>query len=112
MLVIYKPRNLSYVEDWKEGFKASGGVLHDWGEEADFHDDLTVILHSLTAQWGEIPAWIYRRAQARKGKLVLFLGNEFKKLEEKRDLARQLGADFIASQLRREDAQRIYQYPV
>jgi hypothetical protein len=111
VLVIYKERGLSYDEDWKHGFKQVGGVLQDWEEEADFHD-LTVILHSLTAQWGRIPDWIYQQAQKRKGKLVLFLGNEFKKIKEKKELAVQLGADVIATQLCKEDAARLYGHPV
>jgi hypothetical protein len=112
MLVIYKPRKISYDEDWKEGFKAAGGLLHDWSQETRFHDDLTVLLHSITAQWGPIPDWIYREAQARKGKLVLFFVNEFKNLDEKRDLAKRLGVDLIASQLGKDDAERLYDSPV
>lgn len=111
MLVIHKERGLSYDDDWKDGFGSLGARFTEYEDEAPL-DELTVILHSVTAQWGRIPDWIYRAAEKRTGKLVLFLGNEFKKIKEKRELAVALRADVIATQLRKEDAERIYQYPV
>lgn len=112
MLVIYKPREMSYDHDWHDGFTSVGGVLHPYRKEAVFHD-LTVILHSVTAQWDRMPRWIYDQAERRgTKKLVLFLGNEFKDLDLKKSLAKDLNADVIATQLRKEDAERIYGHPV
>ena len=112
MLVIYKHREMSYDQDWHDGFASVGWDLHEYRKGTSFHD-LTVILHSVTAQWGDIPRWIYDEA-GRRGdkKLVLFIGNEFKLFEEKIKLAKDLGVDFIATQLRKEDAERIYGLPV
>lgn len=111
MLVIYKPREMSYDYDWHEGFTEVGGKLSEYRKETDFHD-LTVILHSVTAQWADIPRWIYHQAKKRGNKkLVLFLGNEFKQFDLKKKLAKDLNAA-IATQLRKEDAERIYGLPV
>lgn len=112
VLIIYRPREMSYDQDWHDGFTSIGGVLNHHKNETGFHD-LTVILHSLTAQWSGVPQWIVDQAERRGNKkLVLFLGNEFKHLDLKKQLAKDLNADVIATQLRKEDAERIYEHPV
>lgn len=103
---------MSYDYDWHDGFTSVGGVLNPYRHETEFHD-LTVILHSVTAQWAGLPRWIYDQAEKRGNKkLVLFIGNEFKLLDLKTKLAKDLNADVIATQLRKEDAERIYGHPV
>jgi hypothetical protein len=111
MLVIYRERGLSYDIDWLQAFQNAGASFTEYENEAGFHD-LTVILHSVTAQWGRIPDWIYRQAEKRKGKLLLFLGNEFKNLADKNQLAKELGVDAIATQLPAEAARKFYTSPV
>jgi hypothetical protein len=110
VLVIYKKRPNSYDWDWLEAFvKAGFTTAH---EQTAFHD-LTVILHSVSAQFYGMPQWITEEAQKRQGgKLVVFLGNEFKKLKEKSDWARELGADVIATQVPSEYIGKHYALPV
>jgi hypothetical protein len=105
MLVIYKERGLSYDIDWLEAFRKDGAEFTEYSTEVEFHD-LNIILHSVTAQWGPMPEWLYKA----KGKVLLLPGNEYKNLEEKNQFARDLGAT-IGTQLPLEAAS-FYDVPV
>lgn len=108
MLAIYKKRPHSYDQDWNGAFEAAGFTLTD--QPTAFHD-LTVILHSVTAQWEGIPQWIRDEAHKATGKVVLFLGNEFALFDKKNDAAKMLKAT-IATQLPLKAAKQLYTAPV
>jgi len=59
-------------------------------------DDMTVLLKSA------------RRLRRRRGKLVMFVGNEYDLLDEKLEFIRAVGAEFICSQLPMPAAQYLY----
>lgn len=110
---------LSYVLDWRDaftdaaeldvevcnindvlGFRRALGRIRDWA--------LIVVLHSAA---GDDISWLRRASpalQARRGRLVVFFGNEYALMKDKRAFARETGADFIVSQLPRSAAEWLY----
>lgn len=106
--VVYKPRHFSYDLDWLDAFKNyAQASLHF--TETRLNADLIVLHHSLTGQDLRYPEWVYYQLKNRsKGKVVVFHTNEFKFVREREQLAQEIHADFIATQL--EDG-RLYQMP-
>lgn len=113
LLVIYKkrPDNLStYDQDWRAGFSSVGARFTD--KPADFAD-VTVILHSVTAQDVTVPAWVREAAQRRgERKLIFFPGNEYKLLERKNEDAVAMRVDAVATQMPLEAARKHYSMPL
>jgi hypothetical protein len=93
--VVYKPRAFSYDQDWLDAFKGAEFVK----EPTKLDADLVVILHSVSAQWEGYQPWLVNACKERKGKLVIFHANEFKAVKEREQAAKEMGADFIATQL-------------
>jgi len=106
--VFYKPRHFSYDLDWLDAFRDyAKAYLHPGKAKIDA--DLIILHHSLTGQEAKYPDWLFQGMKNRdKGKLVVFHTNEFKFVKEREDLAKQVHADYIATQL--EDG-RLYSMP-
>jgi hypothetical protein len=105
--VVFKRRHFSYDQDWLDAFSDFGGELVETPTKLDA--ELIVIHHSITGQWSGYPEWIKRECLSRKGRLVIFHTNEFKFVKEREQAAKELHADFIATQL--PDG-RLYSLPV
>ncbi len=110
---------LSYVHGWQDAFCESPWLdvtLCNVNNLLEFRDSLrrigeyplVVVLHSAAGD----SLSLLRRAtgylQARRGKLLLFLGNEYNLMPDKIGFAREVAADFIASQLPLPAAQWLY----
>lgn len=95
--VVYKPRHFSYDLDWLDAFKefADAELIK---EEQKLDGDLIVVHHSVTGQ-DQYPDWLIKSLAERRGKLVVFHTNEFKRVKEREIVAKFLRADFIATQL-------------
>lgn len=109
MLLVYRNRPHSYDQDSIQAYVKAGFEITD--KPTTFHD-LTVIHHSLTAQFYGIPDWMLRQAEKRTGKLILFLGNEYAGFDKKNKAAQDLRVDAIATQLPLEAAKSLYAVPV
>jgi hypothetical protein len=112
-------RVLSYVIDWKEAFAESPLLDMEWcniNNLLEYRAGLrklktypfSVILHS--AAWDHLA--VLRAATAhfqdRRGKLLVFFGNEYHNMTEKIGFAKSIAADYIASQLPLRSAQWLY----
>jgi hypothetical protein len=111
---------LSYMADWKEAFVAArdlrvqvcniNNLVHYTKCLATIAKfDLIVVSHSAA---GDDMTVLSRSAswfQRRKGKLVMFIGNEYDLLDEKIAFMRDTGAEFVCSQLPIEAATYLYQ---
>ncbi|HEU4684008.1 MAG TPA: glycosyltransferase [Nitrospira sp.] len=101
---------LSYVQDWQEAFCRCPALdvttcnlnnLLDVRRSSKRarHYDLIVVLHSAAGdsmlQLNRAVRWL----QHRKGRLLVFFGNEYNLMPEKIGFAKSVGADTIASQL-------------
>lgn len=110
---------LSYVVDWREALCAAPQLdarLCDINNLVDYFRclrdireyDLIVLLHSatgdsMTALNSALP-WFRRR----RGRLVMFVGNEHDLLAEKNRFIREAGVDVVCSQLCIESARWLY----
>ena len=111
--------NLSYVRDWRDAFGAAPDLavtvcnIHN---ACDFRFlkkaiktwPLIIILHSA---FGDNLTMLRRLAswfQDRKGKLAVFVGNEYDMMAEKLTMLQRLHADYICSQLPVASAQWLY----
>lgn len=112
-------RVLSYVIDWKEAFSESPLLDIEWcniNNLLEYRAGLrklktypfNIVLHS--AAWDHLP--LLRAAtghfQDRRGKLLIFFGNEYHNMAEKIAFAKSTAADYIASQLPLRSAQWLY----
>ncbi|TMG60204.1 MAG: glycosyltransferase family 1 protein [Chloroflexi bacterium] len=111
--------SLSYVNDWRDAFAGSPRLSADLCNINDLLDmprfmrrirdyDLVVVLHSAA---GDSMRQVRRATAAldsRRGPLVVFFGNEYAGMTEKIGFARDVGAEFIASQLPIESARWLY----
>jgi hypothetical protein len=111
--------SMSYMTDWREAFGSAPRLSVDMCNISDLIDfpralrrireyELVVVLHSAAGDnLGPV-----RRASAglqrRRGPLVVFFGNEYDRMPEKIGFARDVGAEFIASQLPIEAARWLY----
>ena len=110
---------LSYVMDWKDAFTGCPLLEVEW---CNIHNllefasglrkvkeyPLSIILHS--AAWDDLRLlrMAERRFQSRKGRMLLFYGNEYHNMSEKISFARAVQADYIASQLPLSSAEWLY----
>lgn len=110
---------LSYVRDWQEAFcraPSLNATLCNLNNLFEFRRclrnvreyELIVVLHSAA---GDSMAAIGRAMpllQGRKGKLLVFYGNEYNLMPEKVGFAQGVGAEYIASQLPPASAKWLY----
>jgi glycosyl transferase family 1 len=110
---------LSYAMDWRDALLAEPRidatvcnllnlVEYTRCRRALREYPLVIILHSAT---GDSMGMLRRTAswfQRRRGKLVVFVGNEYNLLEEKIAFIRDTGADYVASQLPIASARWLY----
>jgi Glycosyl transferases group 1 len=112
-------RSLSYVNDWRDAFAASPRLSADLCNINDLLDlpralrrirdyDLVVVLHSAAGDSMRQVRRATAALQRRRGPLVVFFGNEYMAMAEKIGFARDVGAEFIASQLPIESARWLY----
>lgn len=96
--VVFKRRHFSYDQDWLDAFtEYAKAELVETPTKLDA--DLIVILHSVNAQWSGYQEWLISECKNRRGKLVVFHTNEFKNVAVREAAAKDMGADFIATQL-------------
>jgi hypothetical protein len=112
--------NLSYVADWRDAFLRSpalqvevcniNNLVHYAACLLRLRDyDLVVVGHAAA---GDDMSVLLRSAaafQRRRGKLVMFVGNEYDILDEKISFIRSTEAQFVCSQLPVEAASYLYQ---
>jgi hypothetical protein len=110
---------LSYAMDWRDAFMADPGIdatvcnilnLVEYARCRPKLRDypLIIVLHSAT---GDSMDMLRRTAswfQGRRGKLVVFVGNEYNLLDDKIGFIRETGAEYVASQLPRQSAEWLY----
>jgi hypothetical protein len=110
---------LSYAVDWRDAFLADPGLDADVCNIINLVDfyrarpkirdyPLIIVLHSAT---GDNMAVLRRAAawfQGRRGKLVVFVGNEYNLLEDKIGFIRETGAEYVGTQLPLASAQWLY----
>jgi hypothetical protein len=111
--------NLSYIQDWRKAFSKSpqldlevcniNNLIH-YGRciSRIKNYDLIIVSHAAA---GDNPTILLKTAALlarRRGILAMFIGNEYDLLEEKLTFARQVGANYICSQLPVEAATVLY----
>lgn len=112
-------RTLSYLLDWKEAWRETSSLderLCNINNLFEYRAalrtlkrySLIVILHSAAGD----KLTLLRRAagyfQDRRGKLLVLFGNEYNRMPDKIGFAREVAADYIASQLPRAAAEWLY----
>lgn len=111
---------LSYVNDWKDAFCKSArldvttcDINHHyeyWRAQKSIQSyPLIVILHSATGDDMTMLQKTESFFQGRRGKMVVFIGNEYDLMEEKIDFLVQTGAEYVGSQLPSKTASWLYQ---
>jgi hypothetical protein len=112
-------RSLGYVNDWREAIKLNSklevfecnisDLIAYKGVKRKIKDyPLIIILHSATGDDVDLLLKTAHWYHERRGKLAIFLGNEYDLLQSKIELLRQTGAEFICSQLPIKAAKFIY----
>lgn len=111
---------LSYIQDWEEGFTASPRLDIDRCNLLNVFDvaqarrhirdyALIVVLHSAVGDNLQAINRVQSILQARKGRLLALIGNEYVLMPEKIGFLRSVGADFVGSQLPLAAAQWLYE---
>ena len=111
--------NLSYVHDWQQAFcqepllECTTCNLNNFFEfrkclQRIRDYDLIVILHSAAGDNMKFLRTATTALQSRRGKLLVFFGNEYNLMLEKIGFAKEVGAEFIASQLPLVAAEWLY----
>lgn len=109
----------SYMTDWRDAFLAERRLAVDTCNITNLIEfarnrkklrewDLIVILHSAA---GDRMSALPRAAswfQGRRGKLAMFIGNEYDLLDEKIAFAKEAGVDFLCTQLPIATARALY----
>jgi spore maturation protein CgeB len=110
----------SYLDDWKDAFCGSPHLDVEACNVTDLtafararaalvEYPLVVVLHSVAGDRMGLLLRTVRWFQRRRGKLAVFIGNEYDLMEEKIRFLRETGADYICSQLPIETARWLYQ---
>lgn len=110
----------SYLSDWRDAFLASPALdvevcnitnLREYRSRrpAIREYDLIVILHSAAGDRMQILGRTASWFQGRRGKLAMFIGNEYALMAEKIAFAKAASADFVCTQLPLDTARAIYQ---
>ena len=110
---------LSYNDDWQDAFtnesifdiETCNLATKKWLLYIPKIDkfDLIIFLHSSNSNGIAIHPWLAKSLTYRKGKLVFFVGNEYKLMPEKIALIKKINADFIVSQLPQDTAEWLYE---
>lgn len=112
-------RSLSYVNDWLDAFVKCDRLdvrafnivdLRNWVGLARHISavPLVVVLHSAAGDDMSLVGRLVTILQGRRGKLLLFFGNEYDLMQEKIAFAKATGAELIASQLPPASAKWLY----
>lgn len=112
-------RHMSYVFDWQEAFQQHPALEPHLCNINDFVSfsrlrgaireyPLIVILHSATGDSVELLLKTASWFQSRKGKLAVFIGNEYDLMEKKFRFLRKTQADYVCSQLPADSARWLY----
>jgi hypothetical protein len=110
----------SYLSDWRDAFLASPALDVDVCSITNLRDyrakrpairdyDLVVILHSAAGDRMQILGHTASWFQGRRGRLAMFIGNEYALMAEKIAFARAAAVDLVCTQLPLEAARSIYQ---
>lgn len=111
--------SLSYVLDWRESFCEAAQLDVDVCNISNlleyFHRlrapsqySLIIILHSATGDSMSILLKTAEWFKSRRGKLVVFIGNEYNLIPDKIRFIRSVEADYVCSQLPLESASWLY----
>jgi hypothetical protein len=111
--------SLSYIADWREAFRASprldvtvcniNNLVEYAGCLRRIRDyDLIVVSHAAAGDDMRIMSHSTHWLNRRRGKLVMFIGNEYALMDEKIAFMRNVRADMVCSQLPLEAAQYLY----
>ena len=109
----------SYMDDWKDAFCAHPALDVEVCNVTDLtafararrslvEYPLVVVLHSVAGDRMSLLLRTISWFQGRRGKLAVFIGNEYDLMEEKIRFLRETAADFICSQLPLETARWVY----
>lgn len=112
--------SLSYVNDWLQAFRDAVELVTTALNITDLWQlakagatlksfDLIVILHSAAGDDLSALRLLTPALKDRRSPLVIFFGNEYTRMPEKIRFAREVAADYIASQLPPAAAQWLYQ---
>lgn len=112
--------SLSYVVDWREALERSPLAectivnVHNRPQltaalkRIDRYD-LVVVLHSATGDTMDVLTRTAHRLANRRGRLAVFIGNEYCLMDLKQDFLRESRADYVLSQLPQEGAEWLYE---
>jgi len=112
-------RHLSYVLDWREALREAPEldvelcninnlIEYRRRREAIRHYPLIIVLHSAAGDSMGLLQQTAHWFEGRRGRLVVFLGNEYDLMDRKVAFLRSSGADYVCSQLPIEAAEWIY----
>ena len=112
-------QSLSYILDWQEAFLASPELDADLCMISNLFElrkalrdiaaySLIIILHGATGDSVSLLRHTAHWFDRRKGKLMVFVGNEYQLMSEKIELLRQLQAEYVCSQLPLDAAKWVY----
>lgn len=110
---------LGYANDWRDAFNRNpafdliecniNDLLSYWHVRALLKEvPITIVLHSAAGDDLSLLLATAPWFQDRKGKLVVFLGNEYDLMEEKKRFIREVGADYLCTQLPIHAARFVY----
>lgn len=111
---------LSYIGDWREALCDSPALdvrLCNITNLADYarcllrirRYDLVIVLHSAAGDSLTLLLKTAERFRRRRGKLIVFIGNEYDLMGEKMEFLRAARADYVCSQLPIESARWLYE---
>ena len=109
----------SYLADWREAFSRSPALAVETCNITNLLEfasnrqkirlfDLVVVLHSAAGDRMSILSRTAGWFQGRRGKLAVFIGNEYDLMDEKIGFLERSGADYVCSQLTLETARAMY----
>lgn len=109
----------SYIADWRDAFlknraldasvvNVSNLVEFRAARRAIGEADLVVVLHSATGDDVSLLNATAHWFEARRGRLCVFVGNEYSLMRQKKDFLRASGADFVCTQLPMDAAAWLY----
>lgn len=118
-LIGQRYEHASYLDDWKDAFcdadcldvqlcNMTNIVEYRRCRQAIQTYPLVVILHSATGDSMLVLLRTLHWFQRRKGKLLVFVGNEYDLMDEKIRFIRDVEADYVASQLPADAARWLY----
>jgi len=102
--LLYQAYSLCYTPLLR--FLMKSGVMWDFSEISNY--DLTVLLHSTNADSILPLVLLQRYFKSRKGKLLMFVGNEYCLMPEKIRFINEVEVDYVASQLPEDAARWLY----